>query len=177
VLNFASSTVMVGNDFNGTMTDQDPGFISSIAIGGSLTASGKLNVVSTSDPAHPTSPTGLIGHIGTMTGGGAVAGSVQVSGNLGTLTVGKANTATTGGVNDVSGQIVVGGQLTTASISGNVSGLVQEDLTINTLYIGGSITSTGVVKAVNPADPAAPKTTQGLLGNINTIDRKSVVDG
>jgi hypothetical protein len=177
VLHFAKSTVTVGTDFNGTMTDKDPGFISSIAIGGSLTASGKLFVVSTSDPANLTTPTGLLGNIGTMTVGGAVAGSVQVSGNLGTLTVGKANTATTGGVNDVSGQIVVGGQLTTASISGNVSGLVQEDLTINSLYIGGSITSTGVIKAVNPADPAAPKSTQGLLGNINTMTVGGAVAG
>src|SRR5262249_56837694 len=96
-----------------------------------------------------------------MTVGGKVAGSVQVSGNLGTVTVGKANTATTGGLNDVSGQIVVGGQLTTGSISGDVSGLVQEALTISTLYIGGSLTSTGVIKAVNTTTPS--------LGNINPL--------
>jgi hypothetical protein len=151
--------------------------INSLYIGGSITSTGVVKAVNPADPAAPKTPTGLLGNINTLTVGGAVAGSVQVSGNLGTLTVGKANTATTGGVNDVSGQIVVGGQLTTGSISGNVSGLVKEELTVNNLYIGGSISSTGVVKAVNPADPAMPTTTQGLLGNINTMTVGGAVAG
>jgi hypothetical protein len=166
---FSVSTITVGNNFNGTMTDKNPGYIQSIKIGGSLTASGVLVVSNSSDPANPITPTGLQGDINLMTVGGGVAGLVQVSGNLTTLTVGPANTPTSGGVNDVSGKIIVGGQLTTASIAGNVSGLVQETLTVNSLYIGGSVTSTGVIKAVNAADPAQPTTSQGLLGNINTM--------
>src|SRR5262249_10294679 len=139
LLHFATSTITVGNNFNGVMTDTNPGFIPSITIGGSLTASGKLIVLSTSDPANPITPTGLLGNIGTMTVGGSIAGLVQVSGNITTLNVGPANTPTSGGVNDVSGKVLVGGQLTTASVSGNVSGLISETLTINNLYIGGSL--------------------------------------
>src|SRR5262249_60883808 len=120
-----------------------------------LGASRSFKAVTGADPAKPTTPQGLQGNINTMTVAGAVAGSVQVSGNLGTLTVGKANTATTGGVNDVSGQIVVGGQLTTGSISGDVSGLVQEDQIGRGPCRGGSETSTGVIEAERPAHRAA----------------------
>src|SRR5262249_55676224 len=128
---FATSTFTIGNNFNGSMLDQNPGFIQSIMIGGSLTATRVLPVLSTSDPANPTSATGLLGDIGTMTVGGSIAGLVQTSGNITTLDVGPANTPTSGGVNDVSGKVLVGGQLTTASVSGNASGLIQETLTIN----------------------------------------------
>ena len=127
------------------MSDSNPGSISSITIGGSLTASGALHVVSHSDPANPTTATGLLGDIGTMTVGGSIAGLVQVSGNITTLDVGPANTPTNGGVNDVSGQVIVGGALSTASISGNLSGAIKETLTINTLYIGGSETQSGLI--------------------------------
>src|SRR5208283_1917317 len=133
------------------------------------TASGVLHVVNAADTANPTTPTGLLGDIGTMTVGGLIAGLVQTSGNITTLDVGPAKTPTTGDVNDVSGQVIVGGALTTASVSGNVSGTIQEALTINTLYIGGSVTSTGVIKAVNAADPANPKTSAGLIGDIGTM--------
>ncbi|MHB1421755.1 MAG: hypothetical protein ACYC3I_00885 [Gemmataceae bacterium] len=169
LLDFATSTIAVGNDFNGQMTDKNPGYIQKITIGGSLTATGVLEVISTSDPANPTTPSGLLGDITTMTVGGSIAGLVQLSGNLTTLDVGPANTAATGDVNDVSGQVLVGGQLTTASVSGDVSGTIQETLTINTLYIGGSLTPTGVITAVNAADPAQPTTAIGLLGNIGTM--------
>jgi hypothetical protein len=155
----------------------ETGTVNLLSIGGSLTSTGVIKAVNSADPANPTTPTGLLGNINTMTVSGRVAGTVQVSGNLTTLTVGTANTPTTGGVNDVLGQIVVGGQLTTGSISGNVSGLVQEDLTVNNLYVGGTITSTGVIKAVNPADPAMPTTTQGLLANINTMTVGGAVAG
>ena len=120
--NFATSTITVGHNLNGSMSDSNPGTITSITIGGSLTASGALHVVSHSDPANPTTATGLLGDIGTMTVGGSIAGLVQVSGNITTLNVGPANTPTAGGVNDVSGQVNVGGALSTASISGNLSG-------------------------------------------------------
>ena len=107
--NFATSTITVGNDFNGSMSDTNPGSIASITIGGSLTSSARSDVVSAPDPAEPTTSTGLLGDIGTMVVGGSLAGLVQVSGNITTLDVGPANTPTTGGVNDVSGQVIVGG--------------------------------------------------------------------
>ncbi len=166
---FTTSTITVGNNFNGSMNDTNPGTIQSIAIGGSLSASGALHVASSSDPANPTSPTGLLGSIGTMTVGGSLAGTVQVSGNIATLDVGPANTATTGDVNDVSGQVRVGGQLTTASVSGNISGSIEETLTINSLYIGGSLTQPGLISAVNTVNPA--------LGNINTLTIGKDLDG
>jgi acrosin len=170
LLNFVTSTITVGNNFNGTMTDKNPGYIQSITIGGSLTASGVLLVSSSSDPVNPTTPVGLLGDIGTMTVGGSIAGLVQTTGNITTLNVGPANTPTTGDVNDVSGQVLVAGQLTTASVSGNVSGLISETLTINSLYIGGSLSRSGIVSAVNAADPAKPTTLTGLLGNINSMN-------
>jgi hypothetical protein len=173
------TTLKVTGDVSGSVTET--GTVNLLSIGGSITSTGVIKAVNPNDPAAPKSTQGLLGNINTMTVGGYVAGSVQVSGNLGTLTVGKANTATTGGLNDVSGQIVVGGQLTTGSISGDVSGLVQEELTVTTLYVGGSITSTitstGVIKAVNPNDPAMPTTPKGLLGNINTMTVGGYVAG
>ena len=51
--------------------------------------------------------------------------------------------------------------MTTGSISGNVSGVIKETLTTNSLYIGGSVTQTGLISAVNAVNPA--------LGNINTL--------
>jgi len=164
---FATSMVTVGNNFNGSMTDTNPGSISTITIGGSLTASGVLQVASTSDPVNPTAPTGLLGNIGMMTVAGSIAGLVQVSGNITTLNVGPANTPTAN--DNVSGQVIVGGALTTASVSGNVSGTIQERLTVNSFYIGGSVKSSGVIKAVNGADPANPTSSTGLLGDINTM--------
>jgi hypothetical protein len=141
----------------------------SLYIGGSVTSTGSVLAINVADPAHPTGPTGLLGNIVTMTVVGSIAGLVQTSGNLTTLDVGPANTSTTGGVNDVSGRVIVGGQLTTASVSGNVSGLVSETLTTNSFYIGGSVTPSGSVLAINVADPAHPTSPTGLLGNIVTM--------
>jgi hypothetical protein len=125
---FASASVTIGSNFNGSMTDQNPGEISSIRIGGSLTSTGMLHV----------------------------------SGDIGSLLVGPApSTPTTGDVNDVAGRVMVGGSLTTANVLGNVSGTIQESLTISTLYIGGSLTSAGLISAVNAVTPS--------LGNINSF--------
>jgi hypothetical protein len=146
--------------------------INTLYVGGSVTPTGSVLAINVADPAHPITPAGLLGNIATMTVGGSIAGLVQVSGNITTLDVGPANTPTTGDVNDVSGKVIVGGQLTTASVSGNVSGLIFETLTINTLYIGGSVTSSGSVLAINIADPTHPTTTSPtmtLLGNIVTM--------
>ncbi len=161
ILSFATTAVTIGNNLNGSMTDRNPGTISSIAIGGSLTGSGVLTVLNAGDPAKPTSPTGLLGSIGTMTVGGSISGLVQVSGDITTLDIGLPNTSTTGGVNDLSGHVTVGGQLTTASIAGNIWGSLQETLTTNLLYIGGSLLQGGSVSAINTVNAA--------LANINTL--------
>ncbi len=157
---FESSTITISGNLNGSLSDTAPGTIQTVAIGGSITAPGVLQVLNSSDPTNPTTPTGLLGDIGTMTVGGSIAGLVVVSGNITTLTVGQANTATTGDVNDVSGLVIVGGALTTASVSGDVSGALLETLTVNSLFVGGSLTSTGVISAFNVI---------ASLGNINIL--------
>jgi hypothetical protein len=80
LLNFATASFSVGGNFSGQFYDSGP--LTTVAISGSLTAAGVLNV----------------GSIGTMTVGGDLAGLVTVAGLLDTLTV-------TGGT---PGKIVVG---------------------------------------------------------------------
>jgi hypothetical protein len=155
----AITNLTVTRDVSGSVTES--GTIQDLSIGGSLTSTGVLKAVNPADPVPPKSPNGLLGDVTTLTVGGALAGQVQTSGNLTTLTVGPANTSTTGGVNDLSGRVTVGGALTTASVAGNVSGTMSETLTINSLFIGQSLTPTGVINAFNAA--SAP------LGNINTL--------
>ena len=91
----------------------------------------------------------------------------------GKLSVGKANTATTGGVNDVSGKIIVGGQLTTGSISGNVSGLVQEDLTINSLRAKKSVVAIGIAFAAQEI-PAVPATERDARLDLVLTEREII---
>lgn len=67
--NFATATVSVAGNFSGTFTDA--GAITSVTIGGALTAAGVLNA----------------GSIGAMTVGGDLAGLLNVTGLLGSLTV------------------------------------------------------------------------------------------
>ena len=141
---FTLPTISVGGNFNGSLFTSNPGAIGTITIGGSLTASGVLNVFDAADPKVLPSPTGLLGDIGTMTVGGSIAGKVQVSGNITTLDVGPANTPTANGMNDVSGQVIVGGAITNTSVSGDVSGLIQSEFSGNSVYIGGSLASTGI---------------------------------
>ena len=158
---FATSTITVGNNFNGSLFESNPGFIKSITIGGWLTASGVLEVFSAGDAKLLPVTTGLLGDIGIMTVGGWLAGLVQVSGNIYTLDVGPANTPTAFYQNNVSGQVIAGGEITTASISGDVSGHIQSAFTGDSLYIGGSLTPTGVV-AVSTTSPHVNAALEGL---------------
>ena len=102
--------------------ESNPGAIGAIMIGGSLTALGVLEIFDAADPKVLPAPTGLLGDIGTMTVGGSIAGLVQVSGNMTTLYVGPADSPTANGMNDVSGQVIVGGAITNVSVSGDVPG-------------------------------------------------------
>ena len=61
------------------------------------------------------------------------------------MDVGPANTPTANDVSDVTGQVIVGGAISNASVSGNVSGLIQSAFTGNSFYIGGSLTASGIV--------------------------------
>src|SRR5262249_56706951 len=112
------------------------------------------NATNAAAPSTPKTPTALSGAYALSLLDALPTWLVKVSGNITTLDVGPANTPTTGGVNDVSGQVLVGGALMTASVSGNVSGTIKETLTINSLYILGSVTPTVLIKTINGADPA-----------------------
>ncbi len=161
---FATPTITVGGNFNGSLFLSNPGSIKSITIGGSVTASGVLDVFNAADPKVPPQPNGLLGDIGTMTVGGSIAGLVQVSGNINTLDVGPANTPTANGMNDLSGQVIVGGAITTVSVSGDVSGLIQSVFSGNSVYIGGSLTPSGVVAVSTPYKHEYP-----TLQNLNSL--------
>ena len=69
LLNFVTTSIAITGNFSGILNDQSA--ITTVTIGGSLTSSAVLNV----------------GSLGTMTVGGDLAGLLQVSGLLGTLTV------------------------------------------------------------------------------------------
>jgi hypothetical protein len=71
LLAFEFSTINVTNNFNGMMSDTLPGYVQSVTIGGSLTASGVLTV----------------GSLDSMTIQGDLAGQLNVLGTLKTLTV------------------------------------------------------------------------------------------
>src|SRR5262249_60544524 len=116
------------------------------------------NATNAAAPSTPKTPTALSGAYALSLLDALPTWLVKVSGNITTLNVGPANTPTTGGVNDVSGQVLVGGALTTASVSGNVSGTIKETLTINSLYIGGSVTPNGGDKGVKGADAPSTQT-------------------
>src|SRR6202012_4684834 len=49
-------------------------------------------------------------------------------------------------------------------VTGNISGTVSETGTINLLKIGGSLTSTGVINAVNSSNPAVGSITTLTIG-------------
>ncbi len=159
---FATSTFMIGGNLNGTLSTSSPGAIASINIGGSITASGTLNVENAGDVSVPAKGTGLLGNIGTMTVGGSIAGKVEVSGNITMLDVGPANMPTTGDLNDLTGEVVVGGGIGAASVSGNVSGRLTTLFTIGSLYIGGSLDQTGAVLVSTTSIPKVYDGTQNL---------------
>ncbi len=96
---FATSTVTVGNNFNGSMTDTNPDTNLSINIGGSLTNTGVLTV----------------GNLNSMTIQGDLAGQLDVPGTLKALTVHGGTPGT-----------VVAGQIGTISVSAGYGPLVAQ---------------------------------------------------
>jgi hypothetical protein len=106
----------------------------------------------------------VLGNLGSATIGGSVSGSIKVGGNVTTLNVGvdvsglvqvggNLNTLTVG--HDVSGLVNVGGALVFLTIGNNLSGTVQETGTMQNVAVGGSVTSTGLLSAVNLGNPDA----------------------
>src|SRR5205823_9960296 len=92
---FEKSTVQVSRDFNGTMSDTQPGSVQQVTIGRSLTASGSL----------------LAGSIDMMTVGLDISGQITTLGNVQTLSVGRSLT--------YQGNVAVGGNFTTMMVGPN----------------------------------------------------------
>ncbi|MHB8523978.1 MAG: beta strand repeat-containing protein [Limisphaerales bacterium] len=194
VLGSLSGRVTVGNtltnlavtgDVSGQVSES--GTITLLTIGGSLTATGgtfktpgtitAANLLS--DPAQlPVGGENPLANIVRMTVARSLAGSVMVTGNLTTLSVGSV--PATGGVPDVlSGTVEVNGTLTTLKVTGDVSGQVTESGTIDLVTISGSLLATGgsltpalpgTITAANTNDPnQLPPHDPPWLGNINTM--------
>jgi hypothetical protein len=116
---FEQSTILVGRDLNGYLSDTAPGSVQLLSIGRSLTSTGQV----------------VTGSIVTLTIGQDLAGSLLDLGDLGTATIG----------NDLSGSMTVDGNATTIDVGVDVSGTVDVVGSLTTLSIGGSLTNTGVV--------------------------------
>ena len=94
-----------------------------------------------------------LGNINTMTITRNLAGTVLVTGNLTTLSVGS------GALDGLRGTVTVHNTLSNLTVTGDFSGTVTESGTIAWVWIEGLIT--GTLSAVN---------TQASLGNIDTLN-------
>jgi hypothetical protein len=145
LLAFGFSTIMVANNFNGTMSDTMPGNVQLITVGGSVTVTGSL----------------LAGSIGTMTVGKGIAGTVNSQSYITSLTVG---TSSHPGSVTATGLVSAFTDITTMLVYGNVSGIVQAGGTIHTRTVDGSVIPT-------PTAPLSGTITAGIIraANINTL--------
>jgi hypothetical protein len=116
---FEQSTIQVGGNLNGYLSDTSPGSVQLLTIGGSLTATGEV----------------VVGSLDTLSIAQDLAGSLLDYGNLGTASIG----------NNLSGSLTVDGNATTVEVGADVSGLVDVVGSLATLTIGGSLTGTGLV--------------------------------
>jgi hypothetical protein len=171
---FEKSTIQVARDFNGYMSDLQPGTVQQVTIGRSLTATGSLIAGSIDNLSVVQDVAGLVqvlGNLGTASIGGSVTGTITVGGNLTKLTTGgdvsgtvqvTGDAGTVGVGGSVSGTIQVGGNLTTMTVGQDVSGLVQVGLNLTTLTVNGSVTAAG--KVLVGGDLTTMKVGQDLAG-------------
>ena len=189
----ALTNLAVTGDVSGSVSETLT--INSLTIGGSLTSPGSITAVNTTASLGNINTltigqnlAGTVTVSGALTTGsvsGDVSGSISETLTINSLTIGGSLTSTgsitavntttsLGNINtltigqNLAGTVTVSGALTTGSVSGDVSGTIQETLTVNTLYVGGSLTQTGLISAVNAADNSANPPTPAL-GNINTL--------
>src|SRR5205807_3371840 len=92
-------------------------------------------------------PVTTLANIVTMTVTHNLTGTLLVTGNLGTLTIGS-------GADVLSGSVTVNGALTTTLVQGNVSGSIFETGAIQSLTVTGSLTPSGTIAAKNTQDSA-----------------------
>ena len=110
VRGFPNAFITVGNDFNGTLNDTNPGRHQFDLHRRLADRDRRAQSDERLDPPNPTDSSHLLGDVGEFDVGGSIAGVVMVSGSLGTLDVGPADTHTANNVNDVSGEVLVGGR-------------------------------------------------------------------
>ncbi len=167
-VNGTLTTLSVAGDVSGSVFET--GTINSLSITGSLTSTGTITAKNTQDsPQVPVSGPVTLANINTFSMGHDLAGTVTVTGNLGTLpnNLGGMTVGTTA-ADSLGGTVAVGNTLTNLTVTGDVSGRVTESGTINLLTIGGSLTANGIITAANTADPA--QVPGAALGNINTFN-------
>ena len=170
------SVLRVTADFSGSVTES--GTMNLLTIGGSLTATGVINVKNTKDSLQVAAGVQVaLANINTMTVGRNLSGAVTVTGNLGTvsnnlggLTVGRSTVDSI----TASGRVTVNQTLTNLTVKGDVAGRVTASGRMTSVTIGGSLTATGEINAVNTTDPV--RVPGATLANINafTITRDLV---
>ncbi len=149
LLNFATATLTVGGNFTGQLTDA--GAVTPVAIIGSLTSTGALNA----------------GSIATMTVGGSLAGSLSVTGLLGTLTVtgGTSGVITVGSVNLIN--VLAGSGNTLLNLT---SGGIQREI-LATPVAGGTMPNTVTFQFVYDATTATVPQVAIQITNTSPVAR------
>ena len=161
---FEHGSINVAGNFNGTLNDTQPGHLETVNIGGSITQPGNL----------------LAGSIDALTIGRDLAGSVTVTGTLGSVTIvsgsftptgsitaGNLNSLTLGPSHLVVGQNLAGtlsvtGSLGSVRVAGGTPGLIRAGHIGTVAAYGGfgpvvlDIVENGIERHVEMASPTAP---------------------
>jgi hypothetical protein len=171
--------LLVGGDMPGSVTES--GTTDQLQIGSSLTSTGRITAGGINNLSIGKDLAGNVNVAGTLANagvGGDVSGNVSETGTIdqftiggsltptGTITAVNAGAPTNGNIEllsvggNLAGTVTASGAITDYTVGGNQSGSVVETGTIDQATINGSLTSTGLIKAVN----ATPS-----LGNINAL--------
>ncbi len=164
LLGFEQAAIQVGRDFNGALSDTQPGNIQQMTIGRSLTAAATLlagNIDNLSVGQDIAGQVTAIGYIGALAVGGSVTslGRVSAGGNLTEMTIGP--DAFSPG-HDMAGQVVVGGTLADLRVAGGTPGNIMAGH-VGTVRTYGSygpyvlqILENGIQRRVEAAVPGSP---------------------
>jgi hypothetical protein len=169
LFDFESSTITVGGNFNGAMTDIAPGDVRSVSVAGSVTGPASLlagsidNISVGQDIAGQVQSLGQIGllTVGTVSYPGSVTGNVEAIGDIGNaLVYGVVAGRITAGDNfeappkqpGAPQQILAPAKIDAVQVMGDVSGTVMASASIGTATIGspgyaGSVMQRGLVQA------------------------------
>ncbi len=164
LVGFEQSTIQVGRDFNGAMSDTQPGNNQSLTIGRSLTAPASLLAGNIDTMSVGQDLAGLVtalGYISTLSVGGLVTylGRVIAGGNLTEMTVGP--DAFSSG-HDMAGQVIIGGTLSDLRVAGGTPGNVTAGHVGTIRTYGGygpyvlQVLENGIQRRVEAAVPGSP---------------------